>query len=89
MALKNINSLNILAIEIDSESEARILPLTAGMADDLFEHDGQITKREIRAITLSALAPRRGELLWDIGAGSGVSLDRMDVEASIDASYCH
>jgi precorrin-6B C5,15-methyltransferase / cobalt-precorrin-6B C5,C15-methyltransferase len=37
----------------------------------LFEHDGQITKREIRAITLSALAPRRGELLWDIGAGSG------------------
>jgi len=39
--------------------------------DDLFEHDGQITKREIRAITLSALAPRRGELLWDIGTGSG------------------
>jgi precorrin-6Y C5,15-methyltransferase (decarboxylating) len=37
----------------------------------LFEHDGQITKREIRAATLSSLAPRRGELLWDIGAGSG------------------
>ena len=43
----------------------------SGLADDLFEHDGQITKREIRAMTLSSLAPRRGELLWDIGAGSG------------------
>jgi precorrin-6Y C5,15-methyltransferase (decarboxylating) len=37
----------------------------------LFEHDGQITKREIRAVTLSSLSPRRGELLWDIGAGAG------------------
>ncbi|AZO00333.1 precorrin-6y C5,15-methyltransferase (decarboxylating) subunit CbiE [Mesorhizobium sp. M9A.F.Ca.ET.002.03.1.2] len=69
--LEKINPLNVLAIEVDSTSEARILPLTSGLADNLFEHDGQITKREIRAITLSALAPRRGELLWDIGAGSG------------------
>ena len=44
---------------------------TPGLADNLFEHDGQITKREIRAVTLSSLAPRRGELLWDIGAGAG------------------
>ncbi|MBZ9846625.1 precorrin-6y C5,15-methyltransferase (decarboxylating) subunit CbiE [Mesorhizobium sp. CA14] len=69
--LKNINPLNVLALEIESTPDARILPLTVGLADHLFEHDGQITKREIRAITLSALAPRRGELLWDIGAGSG------------------
>ncbi|RWM84851.1 MAG: precorrin-6y C5,15-methyltransferase (decarboxylating) subunit CbiE [Mesorhizobium sp.] len=69
--LQKINPLNVLAIEVDSTSEARILPLTSGLADHLFEHDGQITKREVRAITLSALAPRRGELLWDIGAGSG------------------
>jgi precorrin-6Y C5,15-methyltransferase (decarboxylating) len=48
-----------------------VLPLTAGRADELFEHDGQITKRAVRAVTLAALAPRRGELLWDIGAGSG------------------
>jgi precorrin-6Y C5,15-methyltransferase (decarboxylating) len=41
------------------------------LADALFEHDGQITKREIRAMTLSALAPRRHELLWDVGAGTG------------------
>ena len=45
--------------------------LTAFQPDDLFEHDGQITKRDVRAVTLSALEPRRGELLWDIGAGSG------------------
>ncbi|MEI9418870.1 precorrin-6y C5,15-methyltransferase (decarboxylating) subunit CbiE [Mesorhizobium sp. Cs1321R2N1] len=69
--LENINPLNVLAIEIDSAPQARVLPLTSGLADHLFEHDGQITKREIRAVTLSALAPRRGELLWDVGAGSG------------------
>lgn len=69
--LRDINPLNILALELESTPEARILPLTVGRADHLFEHDGQITKHDIRAITLSALAPRRGELLWDIGAGSG------------------
>ncbi|TIT18441.1 MAG: precorrin-6y C5,15-methyltransferase (decarboxylating) subunit CbiE [Mesorhizobium sp.] len=69
--LAKINPLNVLAIEVDSTPQARVLPLTAGLADHLFEHDGQITKREVRAVTLSALAPRRGELLWDIGAGSG------------------
>jgi precorrin-6Y C5,15-methyltransferase (decarboxylating) len=69
--LENINPLNVLAIDVESGPDARVLPLTVGLADHLFDHDGQITKREIRAITLSALAPRRGELLWDIGAGSG------------------
>lgn len=47
------------------------LPQASGLADDLFASDGQITKRPIRALTLSALAPRAGELLWDIGGGSG------------------
>ncbi|RWB06897.1 MAG: precorrin-6y C5,15-methyltransferase (decarboxylating) subunit CbiE [Mesorhizobium sp.] len=69
--LGNINPLNVLAVEVESGPDARVLPLTSGLADHLFDHDGQITKREIRAITLSALAPKRGELLWDIGAGSG------------------
>ncbi|MBZ9673714.1 precorrin-6y C5,15-methyltransferase (decarboxylating) subunit CbiE [Mesorhizobium sp. ES1-3] len=69
--IENVNPLNVLAIEIDSAPQGRVLPLTSGLADHLFEHDGQITKREIRAVTLSALAPRRGELLWDVGAGSG------------------
>lgn len=47
------------------------LPHASGLPDDLFQHDGQITKRPVRALTLSALAPRAGETLWDIGAGSG------------------
>lgn len=47
------------------------LSRASGLADDLFHHDGQITKRPIRALTLSALAPRPGQLLWDIGGGSG------------------
>lgn len=42
-----------------------------GLPDDLFAHDGQITKRPVRALTLSALVPRPGERLWDLGAGSG------------------
>ena len=67
----DVNTLNVVAIEVMAEENARILPFGFGLADDLFEHDGQITKREIRALTLSALSPRRGELLWDVGAGSG------------------
>ncbi|MGC1505256.1 MAG: precorrin-6y C5,15-methyltransferase (decarboxylating) subunit CbiE [Sulfitobacter sp.] len=47
------------------------LPRASGLPDDSFAHDGQITKRPIRALTLSALAPRPAETLWDIGAGSG------------------
>ncbi len=70
-ALSAINTLNVLAIEVSGGHGARILPRGFGLDDALFEHDGQITKREIRALTLSALAPRRGELLLDIGAGSG------------------
>jgi precorrin-6Y C5,15-methyltransferase (decarboxylating) len=63
-----------------------VLPLTPGRADDLFEHDGQITKREVRAVTLAALAPRRGELLWDIGAGSGsVSIEWMLADPAMRA----
>ncbi|MFC3123564.1 precorrin-6y C5,15-methyltransferase (decarboxylating) subunit CbiE [Pseudoroseomonas globiformis] len=63
--------LNLLAIEVVAGPEARILPLSTGLPEWLFEQDGQITKRETRAITLAALAPRQGELLWDIGCGSG------------------
>ncbi|WP_128514803.1 precorrin-6y C5,15-methyltransferase (decarboxylating) subunit CbiE [Tabrizicola thermarum] len=47
------------------------LPGASGLPDELFRHDGQLTKRPVRALTLSALAPRPGEVLWDIGAGSG------------------
>jgi precorrin-6Y C5,15-methyltransferase (decarboxylating) len=70
-ALDDIDPLNICAVSVVALPGARVLPLTPGLDDALFEHDGQITKREVRALTLSALAPRRGETLWDIGAGSG------------------
>lgn len=84
--LENINPLNVLAIEVESEPQARVLPLTPGLPDDLFEHDGQITKREIRALTLAALAPRRGELLWDIGAGAGsIGIEWMLADPSMRA----
>jgi precorrin-6Y C5,15-methyltransferase (decarboxylating) len=84
--LSEINDLNICGIEVKAEAGARILPLSAGLADELFEHDGQITKREIRAVTLSALAPRHGELLWDIGAGSGsIGIEWMLADPSLRA----
>jgi precorrin-6Y C5,15-methyltransferase (decarboxylating) len=67
----NIAALNTVAIDVVASPGARTIAYTPGLADDLFEHDGQITKREIRAVTLSSLAPKRGELLWDVGAGSG------------------
>lgn len=63
--------LNTIALECVASSEARRLTLSAGLKDDLFEHDGQLTKREVRAVTLSTLAPQPGELLWDVGGGCG------------------
>jgi precorrin-6Y C5,15-methyltransferase (decarboxylating) len=69
-----------------AEAGARIIARAAGLSDVLFEHDGQITKREIRAVTLSSLAPGRGELLWDIGAGAGsVAIEWMLADPSMRA----
>jgi precorrin-6Y C5,15-methyltransferase (decarboxylating) len=62
---------NTLAIECVAGPGAALQPLVPGLPDDAFEHDGQLTKREVRAATLSALAPTPGALLWDIGAGCG------------------
>jgi precorrin-6Y C5,15-methyltransferase (decarboxylating) len=70
-ALEDIDPLNLVALELTASAAARVLPLTPGLPDAWFEHDGQLTKQDIRALTLAALAPRQGELLWDIGAGSG------------------
>ncbi len=69
--LTGISRLNLIAIRVAAAPDARVVPAGAGLADRLFETDGMLTKREIRAVTLSSLAPRAGELLWDIGAGSG------------------
>jgi len=69
--LADVADLNVVAIEVVAAPGARIIPFAPGLPEALFEHDGQITKREVRAITLSSLAPLKGELLWDVGAGSG------------------
>ena len=70
-ALEDIDSLNTIALEIVAGSDARIISLSSGLDDDLYENDGQLTKREVRAIVLSSLSPRQDELLWDIGLGAG------------------
>jgi precorrin-6B C5,15-methyltransferase / cobalt-precorrin-6B C5,C15-methyltransferase len=61
---------NLVAVAVEARG-AQGIPRSSGLSDDLFVHDGQITKRPVRALALSALAPRPGERLWDIGAGSG------------------
>jgi precorrin-6Y C5,15-methyltransferase (decarboxylating) len=70
-SMEGIDPLNLVAIEIAATAQSRILPVVSGLADSWFETDGQLTKREVRAVALSSLAPMRGELLWDAGAGSG------------------
>ena len=69
--LADIARLNTMAITVSAASGARTIPVGAGLDDGWFESDGMLTKREIRAVTLSSLAPRAGDLLWDIGTGSG------------------
>jgi precorrin-6B C5,15-methyltransferase / cobalt-precorrin-6B C5,C15-methyltransferase len=69
--LGKIAPLNTIALEVSASPDATVLGLAPGLDDALFEHDGQLTKREVRAVTLAALAPRQGELLWDVGLGAG------------------
>lgn len=63
--------LNTIAIECIAEPGTPLLPRVPGLPDEAFRHDGQITKREVRAVTLAALAPVPGQRLWDVGAGCG------------------
>ncbi|KAA5847428.1 precorrin-6y C5,15-methyltransferase (decarboxylating) subunit CbiE [Pseudomonas chlororaphis] len=66
-----IADLNLVAIECLAEPDTLRLSRLAGLPDAAFQHDGQLTKRDVRAITLARLAPVPGELLWDVGAGCG------------------
>lgn len=62
----DVDDLNVVAVRyLPDDPRLSVLP------DDAFAHDGQITKQSMRAVTLAALAPRAGELLWDVGSGSG------------------
>ena len=69
MAIKNIEAPVLVGIEVNGNGP--VVPTTSGIPDSFFDHDGQITKQPVRALTLSALAPKPGDYLWDIGAGSG------------------
>ncbi|WP_036263628.1 bifunctional cobalt-precorrin-7 (C(5))-methyltransferase/cobalt-precorrin-6B (C(15))-methyltransferase [Methylocapsa aurea] len=69
--MNEIDPLNLVALDIKVAAHSRIIPTGGALADGFFETDGQLTKQPVRAIALSALALRSGELLWDVGAGSG------------------
>ena len=66
-----VADLNLIAIDCLADANAPRLSRLAGLPDAAFKHDGQLTKRDVRAMTLARLAPMPGELLWDVGAGSG------------------
>lgn len=63
--------LNVIAVDCRRDPGAPRAGAVPGLPDDAYEHDGQLTKRHVRAATLGALAPAPGELLWDVGGGSG------------------
>ncbi len=67
----DLAALNIIAVECQIDPTTTPLNRLPGLPDSAYHHDGQLTKREVRAITLAALAPMPGELLWDVGAGCG------------------
>lgn len=68
---QDIAALNIIAIECIAAAHSQSLPVGCVLPDSAFRNDGQLTKRDVRAITLARLAPKPGELLWDVGAGCG------------------
>jgi len=66
-----VPAFNTLAVECIAAPDAALLPRVPGLSDDLFQHDGTMTKQEVRAVTLAKLMPMRGALLWDVGCGCG------------------
>jgi precorrin-6Y C5,15-methyltransferase (decarboxylating) len=80
-----IADLNTIAVECIADIGITGFSKLAGLPDSAYQHDGQLTKQEIRAITLAALAPKPGELLWDVGAGCG----SISIEWMRSSSSCH
>ncbi len=76
---------NTLAVECVASGNAALMPRVPGLADELFHHDGTMTKQEVRAVTLAKLMPMRGALLWDVGTGCG----SVAVEWMRAARYAH
>jgi precorrin-6Y C5,15-methyltransferase (decarboxylating) len=78
--------LAVVAVHCVADAATVGLPLVPGLPDEAFEHDGQLTKREVRAVTLARLAPLPGQLLWDVGAGSGsIAVEWLRAEPSCTA----
>ncbi|WP_417825481.1 precorrin-6y C5,15-methyltransferase (decarboxylating) subunit CbiE [Thalassospira povalilytica] len=79
--VKSVDPLNLIMIDLEAGPKANPLPMGPGLPDDAFIHDGMITKSEIRAQTLSSLAPFAGGVLWDLGAGCGsISIEWMRLQ---------
>ncbi|CCG02196.1 bifunctional cobalt-precorrin-7 (C(5))-methyltransferase/cobalt-precorrin-6B (C(15))-methyltransferase [Blastococcus saxobsidens] len=66
-----VDPLAVTAVEAVADAGTVPLPTVPGLPDAAFEDDGQLTKREVRAVTLAQLVPLPGQLLWDVGAGAG------------------
>ena len=83
---ETVPDLNTIAVECVAGDGADVLSRVLGLPDDAFEHDGLITKREVRAATLARLMPLPGQTLWDVGAGSGaVAIEWLRAEPSAKA----
>ncbi|ADB34166.1 precorrin-6y C5,15-methyltransferase (decarboxylating), CbiE subunit [Kribbella flavida DSM 17836] len=67
----DVDPLNVIGVLCQADPGAPLLSTSPGLPDDAYESDGQLTKREVRAVTLSRLAPVPGQLLWDVGGGAG------------------
>ena len=80
-----VPAFNTLAVECIAAPNAALLPRVPGLADEFFDHDGTMTKQEVRAATLAKLMPMRGALLWDVGCGCG----SIAVEWMRAARYAH
>lgn len=82
----DFHALNVVTLEIEQSGNSFVSGLAPGRVDALFEHDGQITRRDVRAMTLARLSPRPGERLWDVGAGAGsIAIEWLLLDESLDA----
>jgi precorrin-6Y C5,15-methyltransferase (decarboxylating) len=80
------DALVVTAVEVVADPGTVPLPTVPGLPDDAYAHDGQLTKRDVRAVTLSRLVPLPGQLLWDVGAGAGsIGIEWMRVHPSCRA----
>jgi len=83
---ERVADLNVVAVEVTAGPMAAPRARVPGLPDEAFLHDGQITKREVRAITLAALMPLPGKMLWDVGAGCGsIAIEWLRAERSARA----